>query len=340
MPKRAKSSSSNTRSSNLARYAAKHGLTPEQARNLRKQLRATKRQKQAVVPVPSLAAQDRRWIAHRDKLGTLPVYYIACHGSTCSNYSQCVPSRAPGVPFFHVPKDTYMINIVNGEYCVLSSDTEKRIPHLHTLNTFRKLLLIDSPNEAVQQYGPKQFPFISTVSRSSPGAEYPDYMCIFPDKSANFVDFKGVYNLDWPTSNLLPAKSPYADAPETWFIQDILTLFGRGIYFYGGCTTPYSRSERAVKMNDKATSMVRYNELNFSSTNPTLSSLEISALDPASTLIDYGISHSKSAAHPAEMVRLALEHDVTPKVLFDGLATPSDLEKAEVQYEAQRKVKT
>jgi hypothetical protein len=340
MPKRAKTSSSNTRSSNLARYAAKHGLTPEQARNLRKQLRATKRQKQAVVPVPSLAAQDRRWIAHRDKLNTLPVYYIACHGSTCSNYSRCIPSKAPGVPFFHIPKDTYMINIVNGEYCLMSPTAESTLPHLHTLNTFRKLLLIDSPNEAIQQYGPKQFPFISTLMRSSPGDEYPDYLCVFPEKSTDFWSFKGVYNLNWPTVNLLPSKSPYADASDSWFIQDILTIIGAGIYFFGGCTTPYSRSEQAGKMNDKATSTVRYNELNFSSTNPTLSSMEISALDPASTLIDFGISLAKSTPHYAEMARLALEHDVAPKVLFAGLATASDLEKAEVQYEAQRKLKT
>jgi hypothetical protein len=326
---------------NLHTYARLHGLTKVNRNRIQRQTRrlaifGERLRNTPYIPQPKPLDEGltAAWSSFRGYINGLTVYYLTCHGATCMSYAQCgAPERdttPPTYPSFILPDNTFMINLVNGEICQVNSLTERAL--MYNIGNFKNALLIDSPNEASQWYNPSwESPILSGVHRSSPGSRYPNYKCTFEHSVLRM----GVFNLSVRTQDDR-ATLVYCPTEEEQrtpiFIEDVIRKTiersGPGIFILAACTGPYFSDLNSIPSNDYATGLVRSNELEYTTRNPTLSVAQIKLLDPSFSIRDVGSVAQVGMPHPAHMADLAAAHREVPTTLFSPGNNPSYLNQA------------
>ena len=243
----------------------------------------------------------KRWEKFKRYIYSLPLYYISCHSAVCISYKDCgnkVNANSYPYPSFQLPKDTYMINLTNGEYCSLSLSEESKIKQSGDI--YKKILLVDFPSDVTLAYNTTLlYPTISSVYRSSPGSIVPNYACLFRDPSQDM----GVYSYNTPAGWHDSIK-----IGDDLFLEKIINKIGKGIYIFGGCTSPYRTTVPYIKAQDYATSLIYNNELEFRNPNPTLSLSEINRFDPTFDLSDVGTQFPRSRQTGMNIATMAIAH--------------------------------
>lgn len=329
----------------LTHYAKTRKLSKKQKRNLFKETRRLGRRiKQLRRRAPAIRMLQpkilneelvRTWKNFQGYINGFTIYYIACHGSTCMSYAQCgAPERdttPPIYPSFILPDKTFIINLVNGEICHVNRYTERIL--LSNKNSFKNALLVDFPNDSTKFYNPKwEFPILSGIHRSGPGSTYPDYKCTFEVSTSRM----GVFNLSILNNLNDPTLVYYPPTEEErlrpMFIKDLIQIVsersGPGIFILGACNGPYMRDLSSIASNHYATSLIRSNELAYTTLYPTLSIAQIKNVDPSFSIIDPGSQSETSLDHPALMANLAAAHREVPSTIFSPSIYPENLNKA------------
>jgi len=326
---------------NLRTYARLHGLTKANKNRIQKEtrrlaifgegLRNRPYVPQAKPLDPGLAAT---WSSFRGYINGLPIYYLACHGATCTSYAQCgAPERdtnPPTYPSFVLPDNTFMINLVNGEICQVNRFTERAL--LSNQDNFKNALLVDSPNESSRMYDPSwESPILSGIHRSSPGSTYPNYKCLFEQSTHRM----GVFNLSVRNEHGDATRVYYPTEEEQRgpiFIEDVIRRTiersGPGIFILGACAGPYGDDLTSIIANNYATGLVRDSELAYTTRNPTLSVAQIKLLDPSFSIRDVGSVVQVGIPHPALMAELAAAHREVPRTIFSPGQRPENLNEA------------
>lgn len=326
-------------SRNLNTYAKRHKLTKFAKRHLlnetrrlarfAEEARSVGRAPATVVPKVLDQAVVDTWAGFRRNIHDLPIYYIACHGATCASYAQCgAPERDTNpvtYPSFLLPENTFMINLVNGEICQVNRYTEHIL--VNRQEEFKNALIVDSPNESSEYYNSSwEYPVISGIHRSSPGTRYPNYKCSF-ERS---IYRMGVFNLTVLTDgNATRVFYPTEEEQRSSiFIEDILRGLGPGIFILGVCAGPYMSNISSIPSNDYATGLVRQNELEYTTRNPTLSVAQIKSFEPSFTFRDSGTTVEMGVSHPSLMANLAAAHRELPETIFSPGEHPHHLNDA------------
>lgn len=328
---------------NLRTYARLHGLTKANKNRIQREtrrlaifgegLRNRPHIPQSKLLDPGLAAT---WSSFRGYINGLPIYYLACHGATCTSYAQCgAPERDTNpptyqYPSFALPDNTFMINLVNGEICQVTRFTERAL--LSNQDNFKNALLVDSPNESSQSYNADwESPILSGIYRSSPGSTYPNYKCLFEQSTYRM----GVFNLSVRNEHGDATRVYYPTEEERRgpiFIEDVIQRTiersGPGIFILGACAGPYGSDLTSIIANNYATELVRNNELAYTTRNPTLSVAQIKLLDPSFSIRDVGSVAQVGAPHPALMAELAAAHREIPATIFPAGQRTENLNEA------------
>jgi hypothetical protein len=326
---------------NLRTYARLHGLTKENKNRIQKEtrrlaifgegLRNRPHIPQPKLLDPGLAAA---WSSFRGYINGLPIYYLACHGATCTSYAECgAPERdtnPPTYPSFTLPDNTFVINLVNGEICQVTRFTETAL--LYNKDNFKNALLVDSPNDSSQSYNASwESPILSGIHRSSPGSTYPNYKCLFEQSTYRM----GVFNLSVRNEHNDATRIYYPTEEERRgpiFIEDVIRRTiersGPGIFILGACAGPYGRDLTSIIANNYATGLVRDNELAYTTRNPTLSVAQIKLLDPSFSIRDVGSVAEVGVPDPALMAELAAAHREVPRTIFSPGQRPAYLNEA------------
>ena len=316
---------------NLRKYARNRGLTREAKNSIFKETRRLgkvarnirSKHKRAPQPKPLTQEHISAWREFRRKdIQPLPVYYIACHGATCSSYGQCgapeLDTTPPTTPKIGLPPNTFMINLVNGELCQAGRLTELIL--MNKQEDFKNALFVDSPNDSERAYNPtRESPILSGIHRSSPGSLYPNYICSFEKTAVRM----GVFNLslrDEHGKATLVYFPTGEEEKKPIFISDILrkvnTSSGPGIYILAACAGPYSSNEASIRSNDYSTLLVRNNELEYTSKYPTLSIAQIKSFDPTFSMKDPGKTYAIGIHHPILTADLALQLGEHPSTIL------------------------
>jgi hypothetical protein len=328
---------------NLAKYARLHGLTKAKRNHIQRETRRLAIFGEGLRNKPYIAepkvltqALTDAWGSFRGNINGLPVYYVACHGSTCASYAQCgAPERdtnPPTYPYpsFTLPDTTFMINLVNGEICQVTRFTEHAL--LSNQDNFKNALLVDSPNESTQRYEPSwESPILSGIYRSSPGSTYPNYKCRFEQSTYRM----GVFNLSVRNEHGDATRVYYPTEEEmrgSIFIEDVirrtLERSGPGIFILGACSGPYGDDLPSIIANNYATELIRDNELAYTTRHPTLSLAQIKLVDPSFSIRDFGSVVQVGVPHPALMAELAAAHREVPRTIFPPGRHPENLNEA------------
>ena len=314
---------------NLRTYARLHGLTKANKNRIQRETRRLAifgegLRNRPHIPQSKLLDQGlaAAWSSFRGYINGLPIYYLTCHAATCTSYAQGgAPERDTNPltrPSFILPNNTFMINLVNGEICQVNGYTERAL--LANQGNFKNSLLVDSPNEASQLYDPSwESPLLSGIHRSSPGSRYPNYKCVFEQSTPRM----GVFNLSIRTGGDDATLVYYPTEEEQrtpMFIEDIIQRTiersGPGIFILGACAGPYGDDLNSIDANNYATGLVRSNELEYTTRNPTLTPAQIMVFDPSFSIRNVGSVRRLGIPHPALMAELAAAHREVPATIF------------------------
>ena len=268
----------------------------------------------------------RQWVKFKRYIYSLPLYYISCHSAVCLNYKDCGNTQNTNsykYPSFKLPKDTFMINLTNGEFCSLTANEEYRIKNSDDI--YKKILLVDFPSDARVLYNTTLFyPTISSVYRSSPGSIVPNYACLFKDAHQDM----GVYSFNPPAGWHESIK-----IGDDIFLDKVINKIGKGIYIFGGCTSPYRSTVEYVPAQDYASSLIYTNELYYRNPYPTMSLNEINRFDPTFDLSDVGTKFPRSRQTGMNLATMANAHsNLSLSSELESLDDTEEEEKAKKLY--------
>ena len=145
-----------------------------------------------------------------NRLQTMPIYLVLCHGMHCANYAACeVPSRSPvgetlsSTPKFHIPSNTYILNFTSGSSICMFGQSRAFALRKMAVESYNltNLLLIDDIRDIPLAGAQSHHRFLSSVTRAAPHSTYPNLLCTFRDTKV--PNDNGVYELlDAPFTSL------------------------------------------------------------------------------------------------------------------------------------------
>jgi hypothetical protein len=239
--------------------------------------------------------------------------------------------KEPGIPKFHIPANTYILNFsTGGDYCLFNEHMSKLVAKYK--DEFRKLLLLDTRDDVNSGPSSKEYGVLSSTMRATQ-SDYPNISCTFKD--AIPINNSGVFNLDIATfftnehSMIKDTQlGPYGD--ETWYLDDIIqyvytqTGKNRGIFIFAGCTSGFVQAKTKKNLNGpigkailEAHELIRIADLEYGAKVDTIDRGTIVREYPYLLAKNYGSPYRMAQTDPTMMALTTVGVEENVKQLYN-----------------------